>query len=861
MTDGSDQKSMAQGTTSSGRLIDRLTAGEVVDPAQMLDLFLSWVHEQGLSPYPAQEEALLELMTGRHVILSTPTGSGKSLVALGLHFKAMCESRRSFYTAPIKALVSEKFFDLCEHFGAENVGMLTGDASLNWSAPIICCTAEVLSNMSIAQGERCDSPYVVMDEFHYYGDRDRGTAWQIPLITLPQTRFLLMSATLGDTREIEKKIEARTGIGVSRVHSEDRPVPLNFRYVEDPIHETVEDLLADEEAPIYIVHFTQREATELAQALTSAKVINRKRREAIREAIGDFRFDTPFGRDMRRLLLHGIGLHHAGLLPKYRLLCERIAQQGLLAVICGTDTLGVGVNVPIRTVLFTKLSKFDGKKVSLLRVRDFKQIAGRAGRKGFDDRGSVVVQAPEHVIENKKAEQRARTQAHRRKKIKKRAPPKGFVGWGKDTFNRLVHSPPETLRSRFVIGHGMIVACLQSEIGRGDAGRGYRALADLIDLCHESDERKRRLRRAAAAFFRSLLRANVVELVRDRQTGRAGVRIAQELQEDFSLHQSLSLYLVDAANALDQNSPDYALDLLSVTEAILDDPRPILYAHERKAKGELIARLKAERVPYEERMEKLDEISWPKPGEDFIRETFTLFASSHPWVGNSDIHPKGVAREIYETYSDWGDYVKRMEIARVEGLLLRYLGQVHDTLIRTIPSSFRTEEMEDIAAFFRSMVLRVDSSLVQAWEDMIRPEEEVPADTHSPREYDLALDARALRARIRSELQSIVRSLAAERYAEIPDFLHPSSRESWTPESVEVAMQSFYQAYETVLYDPRARQAHLCVITEMEPRLWRVRQVLLDDADDRLFALDGQVDLRTEMNPAEPLFRLSGIGE
>ena len=845
----------------TARLIDFVPSSGVKETAEILDLFLAWIREQGLIPYPAQEEALLEIMTGRHVILSTPTGSGKSLVALGLHFKAMCESRRSFYTAPIKALVSEKFFDLCEHFGAENVGMLTGDASLNWSAPIVCCTAEVLSNMSVAQGEHCDAPYVVMDEFHYYGDRDRGTAWQIPLITLPQTRFLLMSATLGDTREIEQRIERRTGIEVSRVHSEERPVPLTFRYVEEPIHETVESLLEKHEAPIYMVHFTQREATEQAQALTSTKVIDRNRRRAIQAAIGDFRFDTPFGRDMKRLLLQGIGLHHAGLLPKYRLLCERIAQQGLLAVICGTDTLGVGVNVPIRTVLFTKLSKFDGEKVSLLRVRDFKQIAGRAGRKGFDDHGTVVVQAPEHVIENKRTAQRAKSTSGGRRKIRKKNPPKGFVGWSKDTFNQLVHSPPETLRPRFNISHGLIVACLQSEAGRGDAGRGYQALAELINGCHVSEKRKQRLRRAAAALFRSLRSAEVVELIRDRQTGRAGVRIAQDLQQDFSLHQSLALYLVDAASTLDRNSPDYAFDLLSVTEAILDDPRPILYAQERKAKGELIARLKAERVPYEERMHKLEDVSWPRPGEDFIRETFRLFASSHPWVGGTDIHPKGVAREIYETYSDWGDYVKRMEIARVEGLLLRYLGQVHDTLVRSIPSSLKTEEIEDMAAFFRSMVVRVDSSLLQAWEQMIQPNEESSEASTSPREYDLALDVRGLRARIRGELQSIVRCLAAKQYDEVQSLLHPSARALWERDAVEAALEPFYDRYETIIADDRARKTHLSVINEIEPRVWRVRQVLLDEADDRYFALDGEVDLRDEKNPAEPLVRLKTIAE
>jgi superfamily II RNA helicase len=861
--EGPDARGPARDAPAARRLIESVPIGGIHDTAAILDRFLAWVRSRALEPYPAQEEALLELMTGRHVILSTPTGSGKSLVALGLHFKAMCEGRRSFYTAPIKALVSEKFFDLCDQFGAGNVGMLTGDASINWAAPIVCCTAEVLANMAVSQGERTDAPYVVMDEFHYYGDRDRGAAWQIPLIALPRTRFLLMSATLGDTRSIEQHIRERTGVEVSRIHSEERPVPLDFRYVETPIHETVEKLLRSREAPVYIVHFTQRDATEQAQALTSTPVVDKERRQAIAEAIGGFRFDTPFGRDMRRLLGHGIGLHHAGLLPKYRLLVERLAQQGLLAVICGTDTLGVGVNVPIRTVLFTKLSKFDGQKVSVLQVRDFKQIAGRAGRKGFDDHGTVVVQAPQHVIENKRAEARARGASTRRKKtakVKKRPPPPGFVSWGRETFDRLVHSPPETLRSRFTVTHALIVACLRSEAGSHGAGTGYRVLASLIDHCHDAPPRKRRLRRRAARLFRSLRHAGVVEVVPDEHTGRPTVQVSPELQRDFSLHQSLSLYLVDAAAALDRESPDYALDLLSVTEAILDDPRPILFAQERKARGELIAKLKAERVPYEERMARVQNVSWPKPGEEFIHATFALFAEHHPWVGGDAIRPKGVAREIFETYSEFNDYVKRMEIARVEGLLLRYLGEVHDTLARSIPAAQKTEEVYDMAAFFRAMIARVDSSLLQAWEEMVRPAA-AAAPEAPPREYDLALDARGLRARIRSELSTVVRALAARRYDEIPEWLHPESREEWTPARIEAALTPFYERYDAILYDPRARRGHLCVIDPLEPRRWRVRQVLVDDEDDRFWAIEGEVDLREERNPGDPLLRLRRIGE
>jgi len=841
----------------------RIPSGIIHDGSAILDRFLAWVQDTGKEPYPAQEEALLELMTGKHVILSTPTGSGKSLVATGLHFKAMCEEKRSFYTAPIKALVSEKFFDLCEQFGAENVGMLTGDASINWAAPIICCTAEVLSNMAIDQGGDTDAPYVIMDEFHYYSDRERGAAWQIPLIVLPRSRFLLMSATLGNTSNIERAIEERSGREVARVHSDERPVPLDYTYVETPLHETVARLRSHGQAPIYIVHFTQREAADQAQALTSAAITDREEKRAIARALVGFRFDTPYGKDIQRFLSFGIGLHHAGLLPKYRLLVERLAQQGLLKVICGTDTLGVGVNVPIRSVLFSKLCKFDGEKTTILSVRDFKQISGRSGRKGFDVSGSVVAQAPEHVIENKKLDAKAAGAGPRaRKKIVKKKPPtRGFVNWNEATFQRLVDDPPETLSPRFRMNHGLIVGCLQSKsAGRGPGG-GYRTLADLVANSHQDARRKSQLMREAARLFRSLRSANVVETVRDEGTGRLGVRVHIDLQDDLSLHQSLSLYLIEATAALDMASPDYAGDLLSLTEAILENPRPLLIAQERKAKGELIARLKAEGVPYDERMERLEDVSWPKPNEDFIYATFNLFREKHPWVGSENIRPKGIALDLHETFSTFNDYVRNMGIARVEGLLLRYLAQLHDTLARTVPAERRNDAVEDMIGFFRALVARVDSSLIEAWEDLVAPNSSEPLPSDSAvREYDLAADPRAFRARVRSELQSLVRALAKRDYEEARLSLAPASHEEWSASRIEAALGDFYEEYERILYDPRARQAHLCVISEHAPRVWKVHQALLDDRGDDLWNVEGTVDLRDEANPSDPLFRLDRIG-
>ncbi|HYO18417.1 MAG TPA: DEAD/DEAH box helicase, partial [Dermatophilaceae bacterium] len=266
------------------------------EPDALYDAFEAWVGEQGITLYPAQEEAVIEIMTGSNVILSTPTGSGKTLVATGAHFAALAQGKRTFYTAPIKALVSEKFFALCDIFGAANVGMLTGDASVNNKAPIICCTAEVLANIALRQGADADIGQVVMDEFHFYAEPERGWAWQVPILELPQAQFVLMSATLGDVERFQADLTRRTGRTTALVTSAERPVPLSYSYAITPLHETLEELLATHQAPIYVVHFTQASALERAQALMSVNVCTRGEKDAIAELIGGFRFSPGFGR-------------------------------------------------------------------------------------------------------------------------------------------------------------------------------------------------------------------------------------------------------------------------------------------------------------------------------------------------------------------------------------------------------------------------------------------------------------------------------------------------------------------------------------------------------------------------------------
>jgi superfamily II RNA helicase len=834
---------------------DRIPERGACGGEAVLDRFLAWVSDTGLTPYPQQEEALLELMLGHHVVLGTPTGSGKSLVALGLHFKALCEGERSFYTAPVKALVSEKFFSLCDELGPDRVGMATGDASINPDAPVLCCTTEVLANMALRRGAELDAPYVVLDEFHFYGDRERGVSWQVPLLALPDSLFLMMSATLGNTAPIEEQLERRSGRPVAHVHSLERPVPLEFEYRETPLHETLADLLETDRAPVYVVHFTQRECVEQAQALTSADVAGRERRLRIAEELAGLRFDTPFGRDVQRFLRHGVGIHHAGLLPRYRLLVERLAARGLLQVICGTDTLGVGVNIPIRSVVFSKLCKFDGEKVAILSIREFKQIAGRAGRKGFDDLGTVVCQAPEHVIENRKLAERAAADPKRRRVARKRPPSRGFVAWNRDTFQRLVERPPEPLESRFDVDHGMLLAVMQRPGLDAARAGGYRALLELIACCHERDAVKARLRRRTAQLFRSLRSAGILDVVRGERGPE--VRVAPDLQEDFSLYQTLSLYLVEALSALDPESPRYALEVITLAEAILEDPTPILQAQRDAARRELLARLKAEGVPYEDRIRQLEEVTHPQPDADFVRESFRLFAASHPWVREEDVRPKCVAREMFEDCRSFADTVRRYGIGRSEGLLLRYLCQVHDTLVRSVPIGARTEALYDVVAFLRATVQRVDRSLVEAWEELQEPRAAAAAPA---RAFDLALHERLLTAQVRAELHALMRALAAGDYEDAARCVRADPDDPWDAARFERELAPFLEEYGRPLFTPEARQARHTLLKRTGPRSWDAFQVLLDPAGDGLWAIEAEVDLRREREPEGPLLRMRRIG-
>ena len=678
---------------------------------ELLDAFIEWSLAARLELYPHQEEAVLRLLAGENVVLSTPTGSGKSLVALAGAFTMLAQGRRAVYTAPIKALVSEKFFELTAAFGPSEVGMVTGDASVNADAPVIACTAEILAQRALRAGSDTAADLVVMDEFHYYGDRDRGWAWQVPLLELPKSRFLLMSATLGDTTGLRRDLTARTGRDTALVASAERPVPLDVEYRETPLHVSIDQLLSAGQAPVYIVHFTQREATARAQSLTSLKVLSADEKAAVKEAVGGFRFDTPIGKDLRRFVLAGIGVHHAGMLPKYRLLVEKLAQQGHLKLICGTDTLGVGVNVPIRTVLFTQLYKYDGRRTRVLSVRDFQQIAGRAGRRGFDTVGSVWVQAPEHAVENKRAEMRAAGDPKKlRKLVRKKPPDRGYAHYDDKTLTRLWDGTPETLESSFDVTHAMMLNVLDRP------GDGCAAMKRLLVDNHEPRSRQRRHIRKAVGVFRSLIDAEIVEVLPEPDGSGRPVRVNIDLQDEFRLNQPLGLFAVEAISVLDPEAPDYHLQALSVAESVLEDPLAVLLAQRDAARDELMTRMKEEGVEYEERMARLAEVTWPKPEAEFIEPAFDTFARHHPWVGHLRPSPKSVVRDMVEHADTFNQYVSRYGLKRSEGLVLRYLTDCYKALVQTVPAAAVDDRLAEVIEWLGELVREVDSSLLDEWE-------------------------------------------------------------------------------------------------------------------------------------------------
>jgi superfamily II RNA helicase len=620
-----------------------------------------------------------------------------------------------------------------------------------------------------------------------------------------------------------------------------------------PLLETIEGLVHDSKAPVYVVHFTQASAVERAQSMTSTNLCTREEKDQIADLIGDFRFGTGFGKALSRYVRAGVGVHHAGMLPKYRRLVERLAQAGLLKVICGTDTLGVGINVPIRTVLFTALSKYDGSRVRHLTAREFHQIAGRAGRAGYDLEGSVVVQAPEHVIENERALAKAGDDPKKRRKVVRKKPPEGFVSWGEATFERLVAAEPEPLTSSFTVSHSMLLNVLDRP------GDGCGALRRLLLDNHEPRPAQRGHVRRAIAIYRSLVAAGVIERLDEPDDQGRLVRVTVELQADFALNQPLAPFALAALDLLDPTSDAHTLDVVSVIEATLDDPGVVLAAQTNKARGDLVAEMKAAGVEYEERMARLDGVTHPRPLAEVLEPAFAMYRQSQPWVADHPLAPKSVVRDLWERAMTFADYVQHYGLARSEGTLLRYLSSAYKALVQTVPEAVKTDDLVELTEWLGEMVRQVDSSLLDEWEALAHPDARIeaarvdaPVD-HAP--PPVTANVRAFRVLVRNELFRRVELAAARRFDALGEL---DGDAGWTAERWRSALEPYFAEHDSIGIDTDARGARFVEVAETG-RTWPVGQVLDDPAGHHEWLISAEIDLEASDEAGVAVVRMIDV--
>ncbi|MCW2930396.1 MAG: box helicase, partial [Actinomycetia bacterium] len=514
-----------------------------------------------------------------------------------------------------------------------------------------------------------------------------------------------------------------------------------------------------------------------------------------------------------------------------------------------------------------------GKKTRLLQAREFHQIAGRAGRAGFDTIGRVVVEAPEHVIENEKALAKAGDDPKARRKVVKKKPPEGSIGYGLPTFERLRDSDPEPLTSSFTVSHAMILNVIDRP------GNAYQALRHLLRDNHEPRDRQRKHVHRAIQIYRALLAGGVVERLDEPDEDGRLVRVTIDLQYDFALNQPLSPFALAAIELLSKDAPgsapdgtdgtqggqdgqggqggqggeygaaagaagqvsSYALDVLSIIEATLDDPRQILSAQQFRARGEALAAMKAEGIDYETRLELLDGVTWPKPLVDMLDAAYDIYRRGHPWVADYELSPKSVVRDMYERAMTFPEYVHFYSLSRSEGIVLRYLADAYRALRQTVPDDAKTDELADIIEWLGELVRQVDSSLIDEWEKLTHPDDDPAAVLAAVRAQPKGVTSnpRAFRVLVRNAMFRRVTLAALRHHDELGEL---DGADGWRARDWAAALDGYFDEYDEIGTGPDARGPGMLVLTEGS-REWTVRQIFDDPAGDHDWGISATVDL------------------
>ncbi len=701
-----------------------------------LQFYEQFLWSRGLEPYPVQEQAISAIFAGKNVLVTVPTGTGKTLMAKAALFRAFHRNERAVYTTPLRALTEEKYRELCADFGEGNVGFATGDYKVNREAPIQVEVAEILWNRIVADKHVAPAEIVVMDEGHYFNDPERGYVWEQSMIGLdPRTQLIVLSATVGHPEKFVQWAEITRRVPMALVDSRERKVPLVHEFREEMLIDTVKGLAHAGDVPAIVFVFGREQCFEVARLVKSCRRFTTDEERAQVEKLCDEAL-LPAGeaKELRPLLAHGIGIHHAGILPRYKQLVEQLALERLIKFVISTETIAAGINLPARTVVFPSLRKFIKREPRIITAAEYHQMAGRAGRPQFDDRGLAIALAPEQVVSDLKKELKdaAKRPAYDEGKVKRSvygraradAQKHGDVIWTPELHAELVKGEPAELRSKTKITAEQVIAIGLPDLETATLG-GANAeiearmavveaslppsmrldIVTVIDNLLLGDRDRKELQKILAQLVANMRAIGVID--------EHGHQVSGQMIRELQGMDGLLIYYI-----LFNHQLEY-LELRELVEYLIDHDI-IQRQLDRKGEDEkrewMRAKLRELRVDNPHITWDDVEAQWDKEHPRVPTKIELLHQEFSSKVPHPELHggkkPKSTWAQLEDSGLGFLEFVEKHGLEHEEGNLFSYLVRVMN-FANKMGGASQLSELNDMAERVREVLARIDLRMVE----------------------------------------------------------------------------------------------------------------------------------------------------
>jgi len=701
----------------------------VTDAELELSFYEKFLLGPGIEPYPVQELAIGHIFAGRSVLVTVPTGTGKTLMAKAALHLAVGRGQRAIYTTPLRALTEEKFRELSSDFGEANVGFATGDYKVNREAPIQVEVAEILWNRIVADKHVCPAEIVVMDEGHYFNDPERGYVWEQSIIGLdPRTQLVVLSATVGHPERFCQWVEVTRRVPMELVDSRERKVPLVHEYREDMLIDTVRELAHTGDVPAIVFVFGREQCFEVARLLKSCRRFTTDEEKAkIDELCNEALLPAGCAKELRPLLGHGIGIHHAGILPRYKQLVEQLALERLIKFVVSTETIAAGINLPARTVVFPSLRKFIKQQPRMMTAAEYHQMAGRAGRPQFDDRGLAITLAPEQVVSDLKKELKHTKDVERAKKTvygraRNDAQRRGDVIWTPELHQELVKGEPAELRSKTKISAEQVLAIglpdlaektlpgtdVEARMAEAEASLPPSMRLDIVTVIDNlllGPKDRSELQKILAQLVANMRAIGVLD--------EHGKQIAGDMIRNLQGMDGLFIYYV-----LFNHQLEY-VELRELVEYLLDHDiiqRMIDRKGEDEKREWMRTWLRDQRLENPHVTWDDAEAQWEKEHPRPLTKIELIHQEFASKVPHPELHGGKRAKNVWAQLEDGGfsflEFVEKHHLDHEEGNLFTYLVRVMNFAAKLYEASQLTE-FEDMADRVKKLLARIDLRLIE----------------------------------------------------------------------------------------------------------------------------------------------------